>query len=420
MKRPFFPILVYILFACTASSWGSGYVISAHSVNSYGLTSAYVANSEAADSAYFNPANMVWLGEEAMIDAGATYIQVAETKFDGTVGGIPASANSNEESSILPFIHFVSPEIGKWRFGASIIEPAGIAKRWDAVVQKATAEETMLRVIVINPSAAYMLNSRFSIGAGLRIVYSDAEMKAQLPPGLDPALIRGYRQDLEGDTWEAGFNLAATFKPIESLHLAATFHSEIDMGIEGSASGYTTDPTTGEVYSFSNAPGSTSIPLPAKLALAISKTFGKTTLEFVYERLFWSAFDVMDVNFNDQIIEQTLGGSQLRDWNDTNDFRLGVSYQQSKTLKLMTGVSYEETPVPDRTLGFELPDSDLLWFAAGATYAFKPNMELGCAYTYGHYSDRTIDSADANVNGIVGEFSDTSFHSLSASFSYRF
>jgi long-subunit fatty acid transport protein len=62
----------------------------------------------------------------------------------------------------------------------------------------------------------------------------------------------------------------------------------------------------------------------------------------------------------------------------------------------------------------------LLWVSAGATYALKPNMELGCAYTYGLYADRTIDHTDANLNGIAGEFSDTIFHSLSASFSYQF
>ena len=278
----------------------------------------------------------------------------------------------------------------------------------------------MLRVIMINPSAAYMINSHFSIGAGLRIVYAEAEMKAQLPPGMDQVLIQGYRQEMEGDTWEAGFNLAATVHPTDTLRLAATFRSEINMDIEGSGSGYTTNPFTGQIYSFSSASGSTSIPLPAMLSLAISKTFGRMTFEFVYERMFWSAFDVMDLNFDDQIVELTLGGARLQDWDDSSDFRFGASYQHSDTLKLMLGVSYEETPVPDRTIGFDLPDSDLLWLAAGVAYAFKPNMELGFAYTYGYYMDRTIGPSDANVNGIVGEFSDTSFHSLTASFSYRF
>ena len=111
MKKKFLVVLAGIL-ACSTSSWGSGYVISSHSLRSFGLASAYIADTDAADSAYFNPANMVWLGEAAMIDAGASYIMNTKTKFDGTVKGIPASAESEDETAILPFVHFVSPKLG--------------------------------------------------------------------------------------------------------------------------------------------------------------------------------------------------------------------------------------------------------------------------------------------------------------------
>lgn len=408
------------ILACSASSWGSGYLISSHSVRSFGLASAYVANTDSVDSAYFNPANMVWLNEAAKVDVGATYIKRPGITFDGTVYGIPAPAESKDEKEVLPFLHFVSPKYGKWRFGASILEPAGIAQRWDAVFQEATAEESMLRVIMINPSVAYMINSRISLAGGLRIVYADAELKAQLPPGFDQMLSQGYSQDVEGDAWEVGFNLAVTANLTDSLRISTTFRSEINIDIEGSGSGYTTNPLTGQVYTFDNVSGRTSIPLPAMLSLAISKTIGKATLEFVYERIFWSAFNDLDLNFDDPIVELTLGGSRPRDWDDSSNFRFGASYLHSDNLKLMLGISYEKTPVPERTLSFDLPDSDLLWLAAGVSYSIKPNIEIGFAYSYGHYMDRTIDASDYNVNGIVGEFSDSLFHSLTASFSYRF
>ena len=65
-------------------------------------------------------------------------------------------------------------------------------------------------------------------------------------------------------------------------------------------------------------------------------------MNLFYERMFWSAFDELDLNFNDQVVESTLGGARLQDWNDTNDFRLGVSYQHNDALKLVLGVSYED------------------------------------------------------------------------------
>jgi len=408
------------MFAYSTVCWGAGYIIGAHSLRSYALNSAYVAYTDSVDSAYFNPANMVWLNDEAMIDVGATYVRSNKTKFDGSVWGIPASADSKAEDTVLPFMHFVSPRVGDWRFGMSIVEPAGISKRWDSPLQMATAEDSFVGVIEINPSAAYKINSNLAAAVGVRLVYAEAELKAKLPPGMDPILTQGYRQNMEGDTWETGFNLALTFEPTDSMRLAATYRSKIDMDIEGTGSGYTTNPFTSSVYSFRNASGKTSLPLPASLALAVSKMFGKATLEFVYERTFWSAYEVMDLSFDDPIVELTLGQPIVQDWEDTNSFRLGVCYQYSDTLRLMGGASYEVTPVPKRTLGFDLPDSDILWFSAGFGYSLRPKIELGLAGSYGHYKDRTIDLADSNINGIVGKFEGSSFVSLTASFKYLF
>lgn len=413
-------ITVVIIIACSAVSWGAGYVISAHSVRSYALNNAYVAFTDAADSAYFNPANMVWLEDGVMIDLGATYAHNTSVEFDGTVLGVPSSAGAKSEDSILPFVHLVSPKVGDWRFGLSIMEPAGMSKRWDSLMQMISAEESYLGVIEINPSVAYMITPRLSASVGVRFLYAEAELKAQLPPGMDPILVQGYRQDMDGDTWEEGFNLALTFKVTDSLRLAATYRSEINMDIEGTGSGYTTNPFDGSVYTFNDASGKTSLPLPANSALAISKTFDKTSLEFVYERTFWSAYDVLDLSFDDPLIELTFGQPRPQDWDDTNSFRVGVSYQFSDSLKLMGGASYEETPVPAQTIGFDIPESDILWFSLGAAYSFNPNMELGFACSYGYYKERTIEVADANVNGIVGTFNDSSFISATASFRYLF
>lgn len=408
------------VLACSAASWGSGYAISAHSVRSYALNNAYVAYTDSADSAYFNPANMVWLDNGAMIDVGGTYINNTETKFNGSAWGIPASASSESENAFLPFIHLVSPKIENCRFGLSIVAPEGIAKRWNSPMQMITAEESSLDVIEVNPSVAYELNPNLSVGLGIRFAFAKSKMKAQMPPGFEPILIQGYRQDMEGDDWAVGYNMAVTYKPTDTMHLAATYRSKIDLKLEGEGTGYTTDPYSGLVYPFKDTQGYVSIPLPAMLALAVSQTFDKLTLEFVYERMFWSAYDEMDINFRDPYVEGTLGQARPQNWKDTNDFRLGLSYGYNDDLKLMCGASYEESPVPANTLGFDLPDSDILWFSGGFVYAFKSNVEVGLAYTYGQYDDRSIELTDANINGIIGEFSDTAFQSLTAGVTYKF
>jgi len=413
-------LIAAVVLVSSVASWGNGYAITAQSVRSYALNNSYIAYTDGADTAYFNPANMVWLDEGSKMELGASYINSTDTKFVGTVGGMVASANSKADKTALPFIHYVSPKFEKWRFGLSVVEPAGIAKRWNSPIQMITAEETYLGVIELNPSLAYEFNSQLALGLGIRIQYAMAEFKAQLPSGMHPVLTQGYRQDMDGDDVAVGFNIALTYKPTDSLSLAAVYRTEIELDIEGEGSGYTTNPLSGFAYPFEGAHGSVTLHTPAVLTLAASKEYDKMILNFVYERMFWSVNKELDLDFYDFLIEGTLGQTRPQKWKDNNSYRFGASYQYNNELKLMGGISFEETPIPARTLGFDLPDADLWWMSAGFTYKFNPDMEFGLAYSYGKYDERTIELSDANVNSIVGEFSDTSFHTLTASLTYNF
>lgn len=355
-----------------------------------------------------------------MVDAGMSYYRNPEVEFEGSVWGVAASADSRSEEIYLPFLHLVSPKIDNWRWGVSVVAPAGISKRWDSPMQSATAEKSYLGVLEVNPSVAYSINSQLSLGAGIRFAYGEAEMKAQLPAGIDPVLIQGYRQDLEGDAWEVGYNLAVTFKPKESLNVAAIYRSEIDLDIEGDGSGFTTNPLTGGIYPFEGVKGGASLPVPAMLGFGVSQTIGRATLEVVYERTFWSSFKELDLAFADPMVEATLGAVVSREWNDTDSIRLGIRYRVNDALQWMGGVSFEQTPIPSKTFSFDLPDSDVWWFGTGVSYTIRENMELVMAGSYGNYESRNITDAVGNINGIVGEFSHLSFYSVAFSFSYRF
>lgn len=400
-----------LLSLSAATLLASGYRIPEQSLSSVALSAAYVAGANGADASYYNPANMVFMDSGAQIEAAMTYINLPKVNYtDVLPAGVGLNGNSKEEHFFVPTMHYVSPMMGNWRYGLSIVAPAGLSKRWDEAYGKATAEEFTLKVIEINPTASYRFNEQLSAGFGLRGVYSDGIVKSTA----------AVSRELTGDSIDFGYNLALTYKPIKELTLSSTYRSKVDLTVDGNADLY-----SGATKVFNNIGASVTIPLPASLTLAAAYTLDKTTVEFVFERTYWSAYENLDFNY-----DQSIGGlapyfdaARPKNWKDVNAYRIGVTHQYSDALKLMAGFAIDKNPVPDSTLGFELPDSDAKLYSLGFEYKIDKKMSIGMAYLYDDKESRAIDNRLDEVNpatGIHGTFTDSAAHLVTASLKYKF
>ena len=84
-----------------------------------------------------------------------------------------------------------------------------------------------------------------------------------------------------------------------------------------------------------------------------------------------------------------------------------------------SGYAYNENPVPDSTLGFELPDSNSHVFSGGVEYKWSESLTIGVAYLYSHKKKRTIKNNEGG-SGIDGEFSGSGAHLATVGLSYKF
>ena len=406
------------LSAVTLSA--SGFRIPEQSLNSTALSAAYVAGANGADASYFNPANMVWNEDASEMEMAVTVISLSKIKYTDSLPVPALNAQTESELFIMPTFHYTSPSVGNWRFGLSMVAPAGLSKRWENAYQKATAEEFSLQVVELNPTAAYKINDKFAIGFGLRGLYSSGVIKAEgtFPAGTPMGLAgHDYDNEMEADSIDFGYNLALSYKPIENLTLSTTYRSKVDLTVSGDA--YTTTTATGNI----SGDVSTSVPVPAALALAAAYTMNKTTVEFVYERTYWSAYDSLQFKFDDATANAIFGAKKTKDWKDVNAYRLGVTHQATDDLKLMAAFAIDKNPIPDEHLSFELPDSDAKLYSVGAEYKINDSMKIGLAYLYDQKESRTVDNRadDANpATGINGTFEDASAHLVTASFKYKF
>ena len=152
-----------------------GYKIPEQSLNSMALGATYVAHTTGADTNYHNPANMSFMdAERSYVEGGLTLAHLPSNVY--SYG--PISGESEVEDILIPFFHYVSPAMGDFRWGVSMVAPGGLTKRWETPFQKLSAEEFTLKVVELNPGMSYKVADNFSIGAGLRFIYSEGVVKS--------------------------------------------------------------------------------------------------------------------------------------------------------------------------------------------------------------------------------------------------
>ena len=405
-----------LAIALTGTLYAGGYKIPEQSLNSMALGAAYIAHTTGADTAYFNPANMVFLNPDLhYLEGGLTAVYLPKNDFTGTqgitgVGLIPATASSEHEWAAFPTTHYVHTAQGPWRWGVSVVTPGGLTKRWSSPVQKLFAEEFSLLTAEINPSLAYKVSDTFAVAVGARVIYSEGEVYSD---GNDLGI--PLKREMKGDTIEFGWNVALAWHPTPDIDVGITYRSKVDLKEEGTANLYLGG--VGKQYD-----AEVSVPLPAALNVAVAKTFDdRLTVELVYERTFWSAYDTLDFEYATALPSALAPFDEPKDkdWKDTNTFRIGLTYRYSDRLTLMAGYAYDETPIPDRTLSYELPDSDAHIFSAGFRYKQNDHLEWGAAILYDHKTSRTLELGE-NENGIVGTFDKGGAILTTVGFSYTF
>ena len=387
----------------------SGWRIPEQSSQSIATSGAYVSSSKGATTSYYNPANMSFNDDkiEAEVDFG--YIHLDSIRYTDNRSPV-FNGNSKEEDFFIPTMFITSKAYDNFRFGFSLTTPGGLSKQWDDPYEKAYAQEFTLKIVELNPSVSYLVNSNLSVGGGLRVIYSEGIVKSDATTiynmtGSGGPVVR----DMTGETIEYGYNLALAYKPTKLDSMAITYRSNIDLKEDGNAKLYVSGT---KVY---DGGVDVTVPLPAVLTLSYAHTFNKTTLELTYDKTYWSKYKALDFNYDSSIpviLQSAFDDPKSRNWSDTNAYRIGISHKYNEQLTLMAGFAIDNTPAPEQNVGFELPDSDAKLYSIGADYKLDDKRSIGFGYLLDIKEDRTIKNTD-----IDGTFTNSKAHLFS--FAYR-
>lgn len=405
MKKTISVLALASIFTA-GSALASGWRIPEQSVDSTAKAGANIASSSRADAAYFNPANMAWLADTTQVQLDATYIYLSPIEYEDARTSA-FDGESEDEHFLLPQGYVVSPSFGGARFGLAIVEPYGLSKRWKDPYPKAVAEEFSLSVVEVNPTVSYSFADMVSIAAGPRMLYADATVRSDAS-GLGVPLSR----EMEDETVEWGWNAAISVKPMEKLNLSATYRSNVDLDFEDNAK-------LNLLGTRVVLDADVSIPAPAVLALSVAyDVLDNLNVELTWDRTYWSEYETLDFDFSPAIPGNPFEAPQARDWDDTNAFRIGVTYGLTKSFDIMAGFGYDETGAPTEHIGFELPDSDAWLYSFGAQYKVNDQMDIGVAMLYDYKEDRTVQVNP--TDRVYGEFTESSALLITVGLNYRF
>lgn len=344
------------------------------------------AGAENASYAYFNVAGLT-RQKGTQINMGGTYIapEASASNIQGTVG---------EKGEIQNIVHSAVAPNGTVSYqlnddvtlGVALNIPFGmITKHNPNWAGAAHGDTSRVTAVTTTPMVAWKATDKLSIGAGLPIQYVRARLTST-------------GSAVHGDTVDIGYQLGALYEFTDATRVGVAYRSEINHKIKGKI-----DSAVPSI----NQDIFARLDLPAMLSTGIYHDINdKWAVMAEYQRVFWSSFDTLDIVGN----RSGLLSRTYENWEDSDFFSVGASYQIDDQWKARFGLAYDQGAVKLDSRTPRIPDSDRIWYSVGLNYQYNDNLSFDMAFTYIDAKKAVVDTAvTQNRNGrdVYAEYSNS-------------
>ncbi len=444
------PVILSLLLVAglVSSALASGIALIDNSTKLQGNSYAGAAAvAEDASTVYFNPAGMMKIeGREVMSNI---QLITSKTEFKNSgsttvttaplTGGNGGQAGSTSALYALFFVH----NLGDLAYGLGINSPFGTTTEYDSNwVGRYYSIDSTLITTNINPSIAYQVTDKISIGGGINVQYIDAEVSNAIDFGtLDdigafagsgiPANALGLtaQQDdglmeLKGDDWSFGYNAGLLTDITDNTRIGLSYRSEIKHTIEGDAD-FTVpaavEATLVPAGQFADTDAEAEVVMPASVSLSVNHDINEQWS--IMADMTWTEWSSMPELRFDYDSNQADGVNTLN-WEDSYRYSMGITYRTNEKLTLRIGAALDESPVPgDSDRSPRIPDEDRIWASLGGSYKFTNNLTGDLAYSHLFVDDpvirKTATGEDLSRGALNGEYK-SSADNVSAQINYRF
>lgn len=408
-----------------------GYQVNAQSTKQAAMGHVGVSMKLGAESMHFNPAGLGFLNKSVDLSAGMTGV-FAKAKFSQPDGYKHQS--DNDPSTPLYFYgafkiyDFLSA-------GISVTNPYGSSMDWGLNWRgSAFVQNISLKSFSIQPTIAWKLTDRLSLGAGMMVMFGDFTLGRALIPagGLEKlrvlqspqvnAILDKYKDipaasaSLSGDAGvRLGYNIGAMFDVTDQISLGVSYRSKVKMRVpEGHAvMDYANEAELRGLLALVNpilvankqkeivvppldkGTFAAELPLPSNFNVGLTyKPNDRWLVSGEVQFVGWGAYKTLNVQFSQEV----LGGYNIeapKEYKNTRIYRLGGQFAATNRLDIRLGAYYDETPVRTDYLNPETPSMNKLGLSTGFSFRPLENLSVDMAFTYitgfgrdGSYTDK--------------------------------
>ncbi len=337
--------LVFFLLLIPHSLFSSSYFLYNQdaTVNARGLTGV---SKKGPQSIFYNPASI----REGLIAGFSFFHPRLEFK------GMGIREESRNEDTLLPYFYFAK-NIGSYNIGIGFNSPYGLLTKWsDDWIGRNLSTKGLLKTqflyLGISRSFGFL-----SIGVSPFFVKTYIEMRGAAP--------NGSKMKLDGDENRFGFKIGG-FLEKGSISLGLTYQNSVILGnLDGDL----------KINGVRVSSSRTRLILPGYLSLGFSYKFSRLILSFEILRMFWGDLDEIKVGFENRAFSPMVSTKKGR---DTNLISFGFEYNFGN-LSLLGGISFDESPFPEKYTDPLLPDNDRILYTLGFMYSGK---KWGLSFAY--------------------------------------
>jgi len=426
---------------------------------------------------FFNPAGLAGLtGGHATV--GVTLLDVRggftddlfqqKTKLDDPLLAVPQVYVS----------YAATPKLG---IGVGVFAPYGLETKWPMAFDgRFAGYKNIIQSLYIQPTLAYQVSPRVSLGAGLDVVLGKVELNQRLDladapvplPGVPPGTVFGQfgiapgtdfaNAHLEASKTTVAAHFGAIFKATDRLSFGANFLTQAKFDYSGTAS-FTQVPTglvvpadivvtpTDTIHAgtpidgllgapaslggldlfnpttgvFRSQPVTTTIKNPSQLALGVAyKLQNGWTLLGDYQLTWWSQFDTLAITFPQDVLG-VLNRRLFENYHNTSGFRFGAEWAKDAKWTFRGGYLHHGGAAPAETVTPLLPEGQRNEFTVGTTVKLAAALSADLAYQYIRQNDRRGRTREPIFNqvpttGLNNGLYDFQAHLFGVSLSYAF
>lgn len=355
-------IILQSTFALTVCGLCSTAIANGLAVNEQSASAAGTAYAGRASTAldastvYGNPAGLSKL-KRTEVSGGFAVVSAKTDIHDVQSGASGGNKGDSVPLITLPFGYFSTPINQDFTFGMGIYVPQGLSNDYESSFQgRYHGSNSLVKVVTLQPTLAYRLNERISIGGGPTINHIDGELENDLATG---ALNAGKdtKITIKGDDTAIGYNLGLMIDLNDATTWGITYHSKVTYTLKGHTGVKDAPSVLGLNGKYA---ASLTTTLPESVDTSFTHHFNDRWTGYLgatWTR--WSRLSKLEaMNKGVSPLGQQLGfgtiGEELN-WHDTTAVAVGASYQLDEQWVLRGGFAYDPSPTTNANREVRIP-----------------------------------------------------------------